>query len=235
MQTCTLRRYCYLSIVTLQAAIRDTLVLPNCESITIPWMLAEKDDWVPRKVAPFIWINHDNVDMTGTELSEHQAREEKLKLDGSNKNCASLEEHDEKVKDVIHVEQPVQQSLPAPSTSGVGQTGSAFTRQSSHDSTSTQLKTPLLTAETERNFIRSNTDIPWVPSTRSVVTVDDRSKLSAEEDEKPKRISRRTKMMDFGKRMGDKLEEKRRHIEEKSRHIVEKMRENARTGGTDSN
>ncbi|XP_073220629.1 uncharacterized protein [Cicer arietinum] len=44
-----------------QAAIWDTLVLPNSESISIPWMLAEKDDWVPRQVAPFIWINPELV------------------------------------------------------------------------------------------------------------------------------------------------------------------------------
>lgn len=52
--------------------------------------------------------------------------------------------------------------------------------------------------------------------------------LPPEEDEKPKKSSRHARMMDLGKMMGDKLEEKKRHIEEKSRHIVEKMRENAR-------
>ncbi|KAJ6960885.1 hypothetical protein NC653_038787 [Populus alba x Populus x berolinensis] len=41
------------------AAIRETMVLPNCESVCIPWMLAEKNDWVPRNVAPFIWINQE--------------------------------------------------------------------------------------------------------------------------------------------------------------------------------
>ncbi|KAI4965978.1 hypothetical protein ZWY2020_047265 [Hordeum vulgare] len=35
-------------------------------------------------------------------------------------------------------------------------------------------------------------------------------------------------MMDLGKKMGDKLEEKRRRAKEKGRHIIEKMCENAR-------
>ncbi|CAL9074670.1 unnamed protein product [Musa acuminata var. zebrina] len=51
-----------------KAAIRDSLVLPNCETICIPWMLAEKDDWVPRKVAPFMWINNENTEMTWPEF-----------------------------------------------------------------------------------------------------------------------------------------------------------------------
>lgn len=41
-----------------KAAIREVLVLPNCENVCIPWMLAEKDNWVPCKVAPFIWRAH---------------------------------------------------------------------------------------------------------------------------------------------------------------------------------
>ncbi|KAK7380157.1 hypothetical protein VNO78_32622 [Psophocarpus tetragonolobus] len=52
----------------LKAAIRETLVLPNCESICIPWMLAEKDDWVPRNIAPFIWIHQELGNETSTSV-----------------------------------------------------------------------------------------------------------------------------------------------------------------------
>lgn len=45
----------------MQGAIRETLVLPNCESVSIPFMLAEKDDWVPRQVAPFLWLNRESA------------------------------------------------------------------------------------------------------------------------------------------------------------------------------
>lgn len=37
---------------TIQASLIESLVLPNCESIPMPWMLAEKDDWV-------FWLNHE--------------------------------------------------------------------------------------------------------------------------------------------------------------------------------
>ncbi|WOL18933.1 hypothetical protein Cni_G27730 [Canna indica] len=209
-----------------KAAIRDTLVLPNCESICIPWMLAEKDDWVPRKVAPFIWINNESMDLTGPELSMPQAKEDQLNVDSSNKSKVSLDEKVEKVTNVIHVEQPAQESFTSD-----GLTGTAISPRSSCDSMSTELKTPLLSGETERYSVQSNMDVPRVSSSMSIAMVNDRSTLPHEEDERPKRTnsSRRARMMDFGKRMGDKLEEKRRHIEEKGRHIVEKMRENART------
>ncbi|KAK4793898.1 hypothetical protein SAY86_011892, partial [Trapa natans] len=42
-----------------KASIRETMVMPNCENVWIPFMVAEKDDWVPRKAAPFIWLNQD--------------------------------------------------------------------------------------------------------------------------------------------------------------------------------
>lgn len=44
----------------LKAAIRESMVLPNSESVTIPFMLAEKDDWIPQKSAPFIWTNPES-------------------------------------------------------------------------------------------------------------------------------------------------------------------------------
>ena len=44
------------------------------------------------------------------------------------------------------------------------------------------------------------------------------------EDGLLKKMGRRERMLDLGKKMSEKLEEKRRHIEEESRYMVEKMR-----------
>ncbi|RWW44231.1 hypothetical protein BHE74_00050028 [Ensete ventricosum] len=211
-----------------KAAIRDSLVLPNYESICIPWMLAEKDDWIPRKAAPFIWINTDSMDMAGPELTVPQDREDKSKVDGSNKTKDGLDDKVEKVKNVIHVEQPAQEPPTESSISSGCLTGSA-SLDHSNSSTTAELQAPLLSGETEKDSSQSNAETPMVSSSRALVMVEDQAALPLEEDEKPKRSSRRAKMMDFGKRVGDKLEEKRRHIEEKGRHIVEKMRENSRT------
>lgn len=220
--------------VTMQASIKDSLVLPNCESICIPWMIAEKDDWVPSKAAPFLWTNNENADITEPESSVPRATEEKLKVDSGIKIKDSSDDRIEKVKDVMHDGQTSQATTPASSSTAIGdQTGSATSSiQSSYDAMNADLKAPLLTGEPDKNSIQRNTDSPTGSMSRSLVLPNDH--LSAEDDDKPKKTSRRARMMDFGKRVGDKLEEKRRHIEEKGRHIVEKMRENAKTASYDS-
>ncbi|WOL16885.1 hypothetical protein Cni_G25673 [Canna indica] len=46
-------------------AIRKSLVFPNCEYICTPWMLDDKDDWIPVAKAPFQWISQEAfVDVT---------------------------------------------------------------------------------------------------------------------------------------------------------------------------
>ncbi|KAL9254473.1 Testis-expressed protein 2-like protein [Drosera capensis] len=42
-----------------KAVIQEAVVLPNCESLTIPFMLSEKDDWIPRNLAPLLWVKLD--------------------------------------------------------------------------------------------------------------------------------------------------------------------------------
>ncbi|VFQ86556.1 unnamed protein product [Cuscuta campestris] len=60
-------------ISRLKAAIRETLVLPNCESVCLPWMLAEKENWVPRKLAPFIWINQEPQSTENADVATPEA------------------------------------------------------------------------------------------------------------------------------------------------------------------
>ncbi|CAN6215511.1 unnamed protein product [Urochloa humidicola] len=43
----------------IKASLHQSLVLPNCESIPVSWMISDTDDWVPRKIAPFIWLNRE--------------------------------------------------------------------------------------------------------------------------------------------------------------------------------
>ena len=54
-------------------------------------MLAEKDDWIPRKVAPFIWINNDSMDMTGLEHTVSQDRDKIIQLVRDNLASYKLE------------------------------------------------------------------------------------------------------------------------------------------------
>ncbi|KAF8691806.1 hypothetical protein HU200_040208 [Digitaria exilis] len=203
-----------------KASLRDSLVLPNCESISMPWMLGEKDDWVPRKDAPFIWLNHEAAEMRShaTPMASTRPEEGDLKNDASIKRPMpslpiSSAGSEESLKAVASVDEAKQEPMAVASLHGQSSAGPAS--ESVHSDENDELRRPLLHT-----------------SVRAVIPVGEQLSASASssigEDAKRK-SGRRARMMDFGKRMGDKLEEKRRTIEEKGRHIVEKMRENART------
>ncbi|XXG60462.1 hypothetical protein AAC387_Pa04g2366 [Persea americana] len=188
-----------------KAAIRETLVLPNCEGISIPWMLAEKDDWVPRKVAPFIWVRQESSDSTVRTASDSQPGE--LKTKGSKQ-----EEDHKNAKNVVS-----QQADESSSSSQSDSAPSVSNYRSLNSNAIEDLKLPLLQGdEKQDSCVTSRPVIAEFSGGRMVV--------AAEEQIPLKRIGRRARMMDLGKKMGEKLEEKRRHIEEKGRHMVEKMR-----------
>ncbi|CAN6279526.1 unnamed protein product [Urochloa humidicola] len=220
-----------------KASLRDSLVLPNCESISMPWMLAEKDDWVPRKDAPFIWLNHESTETRShaTATTSTQPEEGGLKDDGSGKRpIASLPissvGSEESLKAAASIDEAKQE--PVAEASLYSQSSPGPAGESVHNNENDELKRPLLVTERlQEDASESGVGSPMYTSLRAVIPVGEQPPASASsigEDAKRK-SGRRARMMDFGKRMGDKLEEKRRTIEEKGRHIVEKMRENART------
>ncbi|XVE89407.1 hypothetical protein DITRI_Ditri19aG0199200 [Diplodiscus trichospermus] len=169
-----------------KAAIRETMVLPNCESVCIPWMLAEKDDWVARKVAPFIWLNQEAV----TD------------------------------NNIVREAQGPQTESKAKETSSPGVSSS--TKSKSYQ----DLKTPLLATDEPHEACQQDREetSDCQSLSRSLTESERQIDVLDENDSRPKKMGRRARMLDLGKKMGEKLEEKRRHIEEKSRHIVEKMR-----------
>ncbi|KAK7344094.1 hypothetical protein VNO77_13352 [Canavalia gladiata] len=224
----------------LKTAIRETLVLPNCESVCIPWMLAEKDDWVPRTVAPFMWTNQEFRNETSTSTNSNNQPSVGLKagLEASASTSSNDPEHKQQNPESnqeVTGKSSDSLELPLCSTNSV-------TLESSRSLE--ELTTPLLESdkpqetrdlkkfrtslfqndkqlETDEQNIENNSE--FQSQHRSVV-MEKRNHFIEQEDEPPKKMGRRERMLDLGKKMSEKLEEKRRHIEEKSRHIVEKMR-----------
>ncbi|XP_050203515.1 uncharacterized protein LOC126653623 [Mercurialis annua] len=203
-----------------KAAIRETMVLPNVEGLCIPGMLAEKDDWVPRTVAPFMWLNREasSDQATSSESLSAQFDETKIKVSQRKASSNDPESQHLKTKNLECTQQSISESSEASESS---------TKSSIQSSKSLQeLTSPLLvgydqqeTSERNRGCI-SQCQSP----SRSIVTVEKQNCAVEEEDSRSKRMGRRARMVDLGKKMGEKLEEKRRHIEEKGRIIVEKMR-----------
>ncbi|KAM0906582.1 hypothetical protein ACQ4PT_016710 [Festuca glaucescens] len=221
----------------IKASLRDSLVLPNCESIPMPWMLAEKDDWAPLKDGPYIWLNHEPTETKShatATVPTHPEEAAGPKADASTKNAApssldsagseeSLKSIDESAEDPAAVESSHAQSLLAPA----GETST------SHPDSTNELRKPLLSTEKlQEDASESRAGSPLYTSRRAIIPAGEQQQqqqaASVGGDARQK-SGRRSRMMDLGKKMGDKLEEKRRQVEEKGRTIVEKMRENART------
>ena len=201
-------------------------MLPNSESIYIPFMMAEKDDWVPRDIAPFMWLNQgasDNKASCENQSShpvEAKNRSEATKTTSTDqqgiedkrpKNAESSQSH----SDLSNA------SKPSSSTTNPA-------RATKKTSDENEMKVPLLENDKAvENFQQRNREYAQEnhsPSRSTSSLSSGQESYNAEEDEKPKRIGRRARMLEIGKKMGEKLEEKRRNIEEKSRNIVEKMR-----------
>ncbi|XP_030493377.2 uncharacterized protein LOC115709417 [Cannabis sativa] len=203
-------------ISRLKGSIHDTLVLPNCESVCIPWMLAEKDDWVPRKVSPFVWLNQEsgNDSANANDVLNDQSPEEKLKTEA---NRGSFKGHSPGNNQTLKTVE----SVPCTNES-LDIVSHPSTPTNPSNRTMNELTTPLLRID-ETNGTEKGKDDKIPDSQFSSRSVSMSSSVE-EDDSRPKRLGRRTRMLDLGKKMGEKLEEKRRHIEEKSKQIVEKMR-----------
>lgn len=203
-----------------KAAIRETMVLPNCESVCIPWMLAEKNDWVPRNVAPFIWINQEAAsdNAAALELLNSQL-DAKTKIEaGRETSYNHPESKHQKTRNAENVQPPYSDSSDDLSSNKPSM---------KNDKSSQDLTSPLLAnseaQETGQNSsgYASESQSP----SRSLISLEKQTRSVEEEDDsRPKKMGRRAKMLDLGKKMGEKFEEKRRNIEEKGRNIVDKMR-----------
>ncbi|KAI3454264.1 hypothetical protein Pfo_010927 [Paulownia fortunei] len=207
-----------------KAAIRETLVLPNSESVSIPWMLAEKDDWVPRKVAPFMWYKNDQDSVSNTTKREvpcFQPGEVTHTVEANQGNPTRSEVNHEESKTVGSIPEVTCESLDPCASS------SSFMDESTlNDSSFQELRAPLLKKDKMQEFgTRSIEDKPDI-SVRSPSRVFTEGQIyNAEDDDtRPRRIGTRERMRGLGKKMGEKIEVKRRHIEEKGRSFVERMR-----------
>ncbi|KAL0731716.1 hypothetical protein Bca4012_027810 [Brassica carinata] len=186
--------------------IREVMVLPNCENVTIPWMIAEKDDWVQRSVAPFMWLNQDST----SDHESSEAAEVKSKADKP-----PSPEQTKKVTNVPKKPRTEEEPVAVPSAAN----SAALVVES--DRSLEELKTPLL--ETREDTISRGGDDEETTSVS--VQSSSRSILSSEEDDsKGKKIGTKERMSGFRKKVGEKFEEKKRHVEERSKQIVEKMR-----------
>ncbi|KAH1233944.1 Testis-expressed protein 2 [Glycine max] len=208
----------------LKAAIRETLVLPNCESICIPWMLAEKDDWVPRSVAPFIWIHPES----GNEIS--------TSVDTNNQPCGGLKasartlsgdgpelKQHKPPKCTKSSQEPARKSdsvaLPPISSSSVtlrsSKSSEELTRPLLENDKPQETRdlqelrtTSLQNDNTNEASEEKMGDISVSESPPRNVVMDKQYSSIEQDDSRPRKIGKRERILDLKKRMSEKLEER---------------------------
>ncbi|CAN1166948.1 Testis-expressed protein 2 [Linum perenne] len=208
-----------------KTGIRESLVLPNCESVTIPWMLAEKNDWVDRKIAPFMWLNREATSdqaLAGEAVSSQPLPKQKPKSEDKKKPSSNSPDSNHGANRTSE-DQTDAKREPSDALASSEKSSSAETRESFEE-----LKTPLLESHEPQEAHEQNGDhvSESSQSSRSLINVDS-IQLVGGGVEEPKRLGRKARMLDLGKKMSEKLEEKRRHMEEKGRIYLEKMRDKA--------
>ncbi|KAI3507025.1 hypothetical protein L1887_21743 [Cichorium endivia] len=219
-----------------KAAIRETMVLPNSESVTIPFMIAEKNDWVPQKVAPFIWTNPEsttNPTTTNITPTPTTATATATVTATEPTTVPEAQPHQE-----THPQEPPQEPQVI-HTSSTRSTDSLEDKKMAVNEETEDEKTPLLesseqapeevdlavalrSVDEKREVKFPSWQQPAPP--QQMVSGEEVNDMVEGEDARLRRMGTRAKMLGLRKKMGEKLEEKRRNIEEKGRHIVEKMR-----------
>ncbi|KAL0799730.1 hypothetical protein Bca101_054905 [Brassica carinata] len=223
-----------------KTAIREAVVLPNCESLTIPWMIAEKDDWVQRNAAPFMWMNQES-DHSSSHATEGKSKSDKPPTSSSSVHSEQMQKTANVTQKPIISEEATLSSSSCAQSEQVHEAANAIQKPNteaeamftplsrsstnvalSSDKSLEELKTPLLRpSSSEKQYTNSRDRTGEMNAAQSP----SRSIRSSDEDDSSgKKLGRRARMLGLGKKMGEKLEEKRRHMEEKSRQIVEKMR-----------
>ncbi|KAG8489915.1 hypothetical protein CXB51_015459 [Gossypium anomalum] len=196
-----------------KAAIRETMVLPNCESAFIPWMMAEKDDWIPRNVAPYIWLNHDSSSSSdiktpreapGPHVTESRANE--------NSGRERDSHYDLESKDLL--QGGSMESSGRLSSSSCPTLSPCGSWRSLQDLGVPYPPSDELHESGQQN--RAETSYPAFYS-RSLKELE-RPTEDIDDNDWGLKMGRRAKLRDFRKKMGEKLGEKKRHMVEKMKH-----------------
>ncbi|XP_051123319.1 uncharacterized protein LOC127246130 [Andrographis paniculata] len=201
-----------------KAAIRESLVLPHSESFGIPWMSAEKDDWAPKSVAPFMWCknNHESSSDTKQEAPCFRHGEETQTVEDNRVNPTTPEVNHENPRHDAGIPQVSYGSFDRVSMDELAV----------KNSSSQELRAPLLKKDKmQESSPRSAEESPEVlMNSLGLVSVEGQNQNVEDDDSRPRRIGTRERMRGLGKKVGEKLEVKRRHFEEKGRSFVERMR-----------
>ncbi|KAK8485229.1 hypothetical protein V6N11_021398 [Hibiscus sabdariffa] len=187
-----------------KAAIRDTMVLPNCESACIPWMLAEKDDWIPRNVAPYVWLKEG-----GSDKREAPPQVTESKANGNSGNTSNCDLESKSLFRASTVD-----STARLSTTSLPVFSSCPSYSSLHALETTSHPTIDELHEARPLDLEGTSNLPSAYS-RSMRELGSQGEGSDDNSSQGPKTGRRAKLRDLRKRIGEKFGEKKRHMVER--------------------
>ncbi|PHT87880.1 hypothetical protein T459_09986 [Capsicum annuum] len=221
----------------IKAAIRESVVLPNCENACIPWMIAEKDDWVPLKDAPYVRINNKSAGNAKKQEADRKSTSNIAESEYERLKRGEWATQKSKSLDPCSLFS-VPKAQPCFNTRSLTTSPEiAHLKSKKHHGQTLQRKTSDPQVYLHSSLLNHNEQIerhrmstenmqsnsPSPSPSRSPSILQEQNSFT-EDDMRSKRTSTRARMHGLRKRMGEKLEEKKRHIEEKGRHLVGRIR-----------
>lgn len=186
-------------------------------------MLAEKDDWVPRNVAPFIWINQESGNEISNPIDTNNQTSGGVKASAK----TSGDSPEPKLKKLFCSES--RQDPARKSDSQAFPSSFSFSAAIRNSKSFDELSKPLLESgqqqetsdlkdlsmpslESDHEASEEKTDDVSVSSSPLNSAVMDRSVSSTssaqqDDDSKPKKIGTRERLLDFRKKVSEKVEE----------------------------
>ena len=225
-------------------------MLPNCEGIWVPWMISETNDWVPQADMPAPWSSQTEISSPDYSLHREEIKDTTLKRTptGSTNDVTILKQISSNDDTLL---------TRAPSTERISFSDDAVLKHPEVISYNDSLEKDASSKETvsyndailkdaisggKLMTISDELNAPLLQKSKSLSESESGSPARSESsssiksstiDDKGNRSSRRAKVLNLGKKVTGKLDEKRRMVVEKMREGLEKYENSVKAARED--
>ncbi|XP_073396494.1 uncharacterized protein [Physcomitrium patens] len=227
----------------IKVQIREKIVMPHYQELFLNWMMGDKDDWLPRSAFPvaFSAVQHsDNERQNSKNDNDMQSSPVEEKNKSGQTHSRSLNA-DNNRQDKPEIRQPPGASEPSSATLSTIKGKESDSKKPSFDTDDRSRGNSL---ELNREFFADVSERAVGAAYNDYLQQSEGSALKSESHHLPNqvanqehsevepskgsdsRVSRRAKMLNFGKKVGSKVDERRRIV-------VEKLREKIAEGSED--
>lgn len=219
----------------MQILLRESMVAPQCEDISYSWMISEAGNWVPRDVIPLAFVpDREQYDQSNQKERRESLLRREASVDTTRLDASGVGPSNSLPGIPFQYSQEDLGSPPL-SPSRVSLTCTSLpvrlsTKDPLYDLTTPLIETELVVEESERESEAVDLDLMEAPpvmtysqaQTHTSSSDSDSGTRPPEEmgllqNQSQTRASRRGKVFTFGKKMGTKIEEKRKSALEKWR------------------